>query len=118
MDFLQRGPNTFMIINTELLAKAARPRIVKSQPFPMASMIGAVTKDPTQEKMFRMKLFSATPDDDFLGMNSVNIVVTILKISMDPTPKKTLATIYTMSMISRLLVHVTCGVQNLTGASQ
>lgn len=59
----------------------------------MALMIGAVTNEPTQEKMFRIKLFSATPSEDFLGMNSVNIVVTMLKMSMDPMPKKKFAII-------------------------
>lgn len=93
IDFLQRGPKTLMIYRVELLANATRPRIVKSQPLPMASIIGAVTKDPTHEKMFRMKLFSATPADAFFGINSVNIVVAIPKIIMDPTPKKKLAII-------------------------
>jgi hypothetical protein len=78
---------------TELLARATRPRIVKSQPLPIPLIIGAVTRDPTQEKMFRTKLFRATPSEDFLGMNSVSIVVTMLKMSIDPTPKKKLAII-------------------------
>jgi hypothetical protein len=56
-------------------------------------MMGAVTTDPTQEKMFRMKLLSATPSEDFLGMNSVNMVVTILKINIEPIPKKKFAII-------------------------
>lgn len=59
----------------------------------MASIIGAVTKEPTQEKIFLMKLFSATPEEAFLGMNSVNIVVAMLKISIDPMPKKKFAII-------------------------
>lgn len=78
---------------TELLASPSSPRIVNSQPLPMALMIGAVTNEPTQEKIFRMKLFSATPSEDFFGMNSVNMVVTMLKMSMDPIPKKKLAII-------------------------
>jgi hypothetical protein len=67
--------------------------MVKIQPLPMAVMTGAVTKDPTHEKMFRTKLLSATPDDDFFGMNSVSIVVAMLKISIEPMPKKKLAII-------------------------
>lgn len=78
---------------TELLAKLTRPKIVKSQPLPMPLMIGAVTRDPTHEKIFRMKLFRATPSEDFFGMNSVSMVVTMLKMSIDPMPKKKLATI-------------------------
>lgn len=38
-------------------------------------------------------LFSATPFDAFFGMNSVSIVVAMLKIIMLPTPKKKFATI-------------------------
>ena len=82
-----------MMKRTALLANATNPRMVNSHPFPIASMIGAVTRDPTHEKMFRIKLFKATPADAFLGMNSVNIVVAILKISIDPIPKKKLAII-------------------------
>ena len=77
-----------MIRRVEPLAKPIRLIIVKSQPFPIASTIGAVTKDPIHEKIFRMKLLSATPADAFFGMNSVNIVVAMLKISIDPIPKK------------------------------
>ena len=68
--------------------------MVKIQPLPIAPMIGAVTTEPTQEKMFRMKLLRATPSEDFFGMNSVSMVVTILKMSMEPIPKKKLAIIY------------------------
>lgn len=67
--------------------------MVKSQPFPMALMIGAATMDPTQEKMFRTKLLTATPLDDFWGMNSVSMVVAMAKINIDPMPKKKFATI-------------------------
>jgi hypothetical protein len=68
--------------------------MVKSHPLPMPLMIGAVTTEPTQEKMFRMKLLRATPSEDFFGMNSVSMVVTILKMSIEPIPKKKLAIIY------------------------
>ena len=47
---------------------------------------------PTHEKIFRIKLFVATPLDDFRGINSVSIVVAILKMSIEPIPKKKLAT--------------------------
>lgn len=77
-----------------LLANATRPRIVKVQPLPMAPMTGAATKEPMHENMFRMKLLTATPLDDFLGMNSVSMVVATLKMSIDPTPKKKLAIIW------------------------
>ena len=68
-------------------------------------MIGAVTKEPTQEKMFRMKLFSATPEEAFLGINSVNIVVAMLKISMDPIPKKKFAIICRNSSLVPLAIE-------------
>lgn len=90
---LQRGPYTRIASMTELLAKLTKPIIVNNQPSPIPSIIGAVTRDPTQEKMFRMKLFRATPSEDFFGMNSVSIVTTILKMSMEPIPKKKFAII-------------------------
>lgn len=62
-------------------------------------MIGEATIAPTQEKMLRTKLLSATPADDFLGMNSVNMVVAMPKISIDPIPKKKLATICVLCQI-------------------
>jgi hypothetical protein len=62
------------------------PRMVNSQPLPIAAMIGAPTMAPTQERIFRQKLFKATPDDDFRGMNSVNMVVDMANISIDPSP--------------------------------
>jgi hypothetical protein len=68
---------------------------VNSHPLPIATIIGAVTRDPTQEKIFRIKLFSATPEEDFLGINSVSIVVAMLKISIEPMPKKKFAIICT-----------------------
>jgi hypothetical protein len=83
-----------MEIITRALVKPMSPRIVKSQPLPMALMRGAVIREPTQEKIFRTKLFRATPIDDFLGMNSVSMVVTMLKMIMEPIPKKKLAMIY------------------------
>lgn len=86
---------------TALLAKLTRPRIVNSHPLPMPPMMGEVTRDPTQEKMFRMKLLRATPSEDFFGMNSVSMVVTMLKMSMEPIPKKKLATIYRMRLVKR-----------------
>lgn len=46
---------------------------------------------PMQEKLLRMKLLAATPEDDLRGMNSVSIVVAVPKMIMLPTPKKKLA---------------------------
>jgi hypothetical protein len=73
------------------LIKATNPKIVQTQPFPMASIKGAPTRPPTQEKMFRTKLFTAIPVLAFLGINSVNMVVAIAKTIMAPTPKKKFA---------------------------
>lgn len=61
-------------------------------PFPIATIRGSVTTEPTQENMLRTKLLSAMPWLLFRGINSVNIVVTRAKMSMLPTPKKKLAT--------------------------
>jgi len=80
---------------TKLLRVATDPMMVKSHPFPMASMIGDVTPQPMLEKMFRTKLLSATPEEDRLGINSVSMVIDRLKINMEPIPKKKLATIGT-----------------------
>lgn len=71
---------------TEALDKAHRPRIVNSQPLPMDKISGAPTMPPVQLKMLRMKLLRATPEEDRWGMNSVNIVVAIAKMSMEPMP--------------------------------
>lgn len=60
----------------------------------MAPIIGAATIPPTQEKMFLIKLLTATPEDDLRGMNSVSIVVAIENISIDPHPKKNDAIAY------------------------
>jgi hypothetical protein len=70
------------------------PRIVKVHPCPTPASSGAATTLAMHETMFRTKLLTATPDDDFLGINSVSIVVTIVKISSDPTPNKKLPIIY------------------------
>lgn len=75
------------------ITNAANPKMVKSHPFPIAWIRGDATTEPTQERMLRTKLFRATPADDFLGMNSVSMVVAIPKMSIEPTPKKKLANI-------------------------
>jgi hypothetical protein len=62
------------------------PRIVKSQPLPIADMIGAPTTAPTHDKIFLQRLFNATPELDRRGINSVNIVVDMAKMSIEPTP--------------------------------
>ncbi len=76
---------------TTLLAAAMRPNPVNSQPLPMAFNNGCATTPPTHEKMFRTKLLTATPEEAFFGMNSVSMVVDMLKMSMLPRPKKKLA---------------------------
>ena len=93
IDCLHRGPKCAMAQMTTELARAANPSIVNIQPLPMAWMIGAATTPPTQEKMLRMKLLTATPDEDRFGMNSVSIVVATLKMIIDPRPKKKFAII-------------------------
>lgn len=67
------------------------PRPVNSHPFPIASNNGCATIPPTQLKMFLTKLLVATPAEARFGMNSVNIVVDALKMSMLPIPKKKFA---------------------------
>ena len=49
---------------------------------------------PAHEKMLRMKLLAATPEEARRGMNSVSIVVAMAKISIEPMPKKKLAISY------------------------
>jgi hypothetical protein len=83
---LHFGPKRLMAQIVRLLNNAQTPKIVNNQPLPTAFMIGAATMAPTQEKMFRTKLLTATPFDDCLGMNSVSIVVAMAKISIDPIP--------------------------------
>jgi len=83
---LHRRPDLLIAHITMLLANAQIPRTVNSQPSPIALITGAATIAPTHEKMFRIKLLTATPVDDFRGMNSVSIVVAIAKMIIDPMP--------------------------------
>jgi hypothetical protein len=83
---LHRGPNFLIAHITMLLVNAQIPRIVNSQPSPIALIVGVATIAPTHEKMLRIKLLTATPVDDFRGMNSVSIVVAIAKMIIDPMP--------------------------------
>lgn len=83
---LQRGPNRLIAQITRALDNAQSPKIVNSQPLPIDTISGAPTMLPTHEKIFRIKLFNATPDDDLRGINSVSIVVDMAKISIDPAP--------------------------------
>ena len=78
---LHRGPYRLIANITTELEKAQIPSIVNSQPFPMASIRGAPTIDPVHDMIFRIKLFNATPEEDFRGINSVNMVVTIASTS-------------------------------------
>ena len=80
------GPKRFIAQMTDALENVQIPRIVKSQPLPIAAISGAPTIPPIHDKMFRHRLFKATPDEDLLGMNSVSIVVAMANISIDPTP--------------------------------
>ena len=94
MACLHRGPIFFMVMMDMMqITKAAIPKMVNNQPFPMAWISGEATTEPTQERILRTKVFRATPADDFLGMNSVSMVVAMPKMSMEPTPKKKLANI-------------------------
>lgn len=63
-----------------------KPTIVNTHPLEMAAIHGAPAMAATHESIFLQKLFTATPDELLLGMNSVNIVVVMAKISMLPTP--------------------------------
>src|SRR5271170_7306483 len=83
---LHFGPKRLMAQIVRLLNNAQTPKIVNSQPLPIAFMTGAAIMAPTQENMFLTKLLTATPLDDCLGMNSVSIVVAMAKISIDPIP--------------------------------
>ena len=71
---------------TEALDNVQSPRMVNNHPLPMAAIRGAPTMAPAHDKMFRHRLFKATPEEDRRGMNSVSIVVDMAKISIDPTP--------------------------------
>ena len=53
----------------------ASPKIVKVYPSPSALIIGSATMAPTQLKMLRTKLLTATPSAPRPGMNSVREVV-------------------------------------------
>lgn len=80
-------------ITASPLIKPHSPRIVNSQPLPIALMMGSAARAPAKEKMLRTKLLMAMPEEARRGMNSVSMVVESAKISMLPTPKKKLASI-------------------------
>jgi len=67
------------------------PSTVINHPFPIPSNAGSATTAPAKLHMFRTKLFSAIPLAARLGMNSVNIVFTSEKMSIEPIPKKKFA---------------------------
>jgi hypothetical protein len=83
-----------MAHTTMLLAAATTPMMVNTQPLPMAWINGAATTPPMAEKMLRTKLLTATPEEAFFGMNSVSMVVAMAKMSIEPTPKMKVATIW------------------------
>jgi len=62
--------------------------MVHNHPLPIALMSGAAIIAPTHENIFRTKLFTAIPVEAFRGINSVNIVVAMAKMIIEPTPKK------------------------------
>lgn len=64
---------------------------VNNQPVPMALMSGSATIVAMQANVFRRRLLTATPWDGFFGMYSVNMVVTMEKISILPIPNNTFA---------------------------
>lgn len=86
MLFRHRGPYRRTAQITTLEDTVQRPRMVNSQPLPIPLMMGAPTIAPIQLRIFRTKLFTATPDEDLFGMNSVSIVVAMAKMSMLPMP--------------------------------
>jgi hypothetical protein len=70
ISILHFGPNLFIAQITENpLIQQITPRPVNSQPSPMALIKGWATTPPTQLKIFRMKLLTATPLLERLGMN-------------------------------------------------
>jgi hypothetical protein len=96
MSILHFSEYAFMDHMTPIpLMRAKRPMIVHSHPFPMALMRGAAIMPPTQENIFLTKLLTAMPVDALRGINSVNIVVAMANIIIDPTPKKKRAMSYT-----------------------
>lgn len=66
-------------------------------------MMGLATIAPTQPKRFRIIMARAIPLVDLLGMNSVSIVEVMAKMSIDPMPKKKVATIYVPYVSFKLL---------------
>jgi hypothetical protein len=97
-----RGPNFFILVKTAAPeTKPTKPRIVNSQPFPIALMMGDATIAPTHENKLRTKLLSATPAEDFRGRNSVSMVTETAKISMLPIPKAKFAIIWCYFFISK-----------------
>ena len=82
----QPGPYRRMAQITDALESVQSPRKVNNQPLPTAAINGAPAMAPTHDRMFRQKLFNATPEDDRRGMNSVSIVVAMAKMIMLPRP--------------------------------
>lgn len=93
MSILHVSENVFIDkITPTPLTIATRPMIVHNHPLPIALIRGAATIPPIQAKMFLTKLLTAIPVDALRGRNSVNIVVDMAKMIMDPQPKKNNAT--------------------------
>ena len=77
------------------------PRIVISQPLPIAFSTGSAIIAPVKEQMLRTKLFKAMPEAARFGINSVNMVETRENINMDPTPKKTVVFVSKVLLVVR-----------------
>lgn len=89
MSTLHLSENVFIDSITPIpLNIETRPTIVHIHPLPIALIQGAATIPKTQEKIFLTKLLTAMPVDAFRGINSVNMVVDIAKMIIDPKPKK------------------------------
>jgi hypothetical protein len=70
MSILHFGPNFFIAQMTENpLIQQMTPNPVNSHPLPIELIKGDATRPPTQLKIFRMKLLTATPLLERLGMN-------------------------------------------------
>src|SRR5450755_3942609 len=75
-------PPRFLIHHTTPVPVAARiASPVNIHPFPSARISGSPSTLPTQEKMLRRKLATATPELGLRGMNSVSIVTASEKMS-------------------------------------
>ena len=59
---------------------------MNDQPVPIASNNGCAMIALTHDRLFRMRLFTATPMVEFFGVNSVSIVMVTLVRIIPPNP--------------------------------